>query len=398
MRATTGHATRAFPRWPAQALLGLALLALGCGLPGGRDATLSSRRKTSLEHFGSVSSLLVFDDFRSEAAGTRFEATWAEIDGLWAELDRRVSLEVEDSDISRFNEAGAGEGVAISPLTAELVRKAIELYRFTDGAFDPAVANLVDLWGFSPRFRKKDARKAVYDRPPNPDGSLPLPDPRYVEAFRRLADFSAVVLSGDAESGYRLTKKSGDLVLDGLRYTLKIDLGGIAKGFGADKALEILKRRGYVYGYVNLGMSSLQLLKRDVSEKGARGANLWAVGMSNPEDRSEDYLEIYGKDTGVSTSGTDLHYSLGGRVYSHIIDPTTGEPTTSGIVSVTILGREAAQDDALTTALCVMGREGAEAFMRRKLGASKVAILARGEAGLELITNMADGDYAFAKK
>ncbi|MFA6505769.1 MAG: FAD:protein FMN transferase, partial [Treponemataceae bacterium] len=171
--------------------------------------------------------------------------------------------------------------------------------------------------------------------------------------------------------------------------------GGIAKGYGADRAAEILRKYGYEYGYVNLGLSSLRLLKRNVSDKGALERNMWAIGMPNPDNRTEDFLSIFGKDTGVSTSGTyDLRYSIGGREYSHMIDPKTGEPTRSDIVSVTVLGKNAAYDDALSTALCIMGAEKAKAFIRDRMEGYRVMCLIKNGERLETFTNMKAGDFA----
>jgi len=380
-------------------MLCLALLASGCG-PGGfaGPAALESRRKSSLEHFGTVCSLLLFDDFSAPGAVDRFESTWAEVDALLGSLDAAVSMDIPGSDVARFNGAKEGESIAISPLTAGLITKAKAMYDLTGGAFNPAVANLVDLWGFSPRFRKTGGAAMPYDRPANPDGSLPLPERRYVEAFRRLADFSSVELGQDRAGNFHLTKQARDIVVDGRTYSLRIDLGGIAKGYGADKALEIVRAKGYSYGYINLGMSSLQLLKRNVPDKGAKGRNAWAVSMPDPRDRSENYLDIFGRDTGVSTSGTDLHYTVAGREYSHIIDPATGEPTAGDIASVTILGPDAGYDDALTTALCVMGKAKARAFLDTRMKGYRVVLLSHDGPSLDLVTNMAEKDYALAKR
>jgi FAD:protein FMN transferase len=378
------------------AICALILLA-GCGNASPRQdpARLDSRRKTSFDYFGTVCFASVYDDFSSEAARERFDSTWGEITRMLAELDAAASLAKPDSDISRFNAARGGECVRVSPLTADILQTAKKLFEFTGGAFNPAVENLVDLWGFTPRFRDGKMTCRPYDRPPLADGSLSLPDRRYVEAFRKLSDFSLVTLSGNAEKGFFLTKGASDVVVDGTAYSLKIDLGGIAKGYGAQKAEAILRARGYAYGYVNLGMSSLKLLKRNVSEEGAPSAFMWAVAVSNPDDRTRTWLTVYGKDRGLSTSGTyDVHYLVEGRDYSHIIDPATGEPTQSDVLSVTILGSDAAWDDAISTALCVMGRERAKTFMEEKLKDYRVAMICRsGSGGLELVTNCPAGSY-----
>ena len=372
-------------------------LFFGCDIPLLKKdpKTLDSKRKTSFDYFGTVCFAVVYDDFGSKAAESRFETAWQEIKEMLAGLESSVSVDRPGSDVYRFNEAKNGESVSISPVTAEIMAEAIEMYKVTGGAFNPAVANLVDLWGFSPRFRKDTDKKMPYDRPRNEDGSFALPDRRYIEAFRRLSDFSEVRLGGDKKSGYTLTKTSKDIVIDGIAYPLKIDFGGIAKGYGADKAAAILKKHGYEYGYVNLGLSSMQLLKRNVSDEGAPSGNMWAVSVSNPNDKTKNFLQVFGKNTGVSTSGTyDVRYFVKGREYSHIIDARSGEPTESDIVSVTILGPNGACDDALTTALCVMGEDKARDFMNVSLKDYSVAMIVRKGTGLELVTNIAAGGYS----
>ena len=372
-------------------------LLFGCDIPLLKKdpKNLDSKRKTSFDYFGTVCFAVVYDDFDSKTAAPRFETAWQEIKQMLAGLENSVSVDKPGSDIYRFNEAKCGESVAISPVTAEIVAEAVKMYEFTGGAFNPAVANLVDLWGFSPRFRKNTGKKMPYDRPQNEDGSFALPDKRYIEAFRQLADFSAVKVGGNKDSGYTLTKTAKDIVIEGVTYSLKIDFGGIAKGYGADKAAAILKKRGYEYGYVNLGLSSMQLLKRNVSDEGAPSGNMWAVSVSNPNDKTKNYINVFGKNTGVSTSGTyDVHYFVKGREYSHIIDSRSGEPTASDIVSVTILGPNGAYDDALTTALCVMGKDRALDFMNTSLKDYRVALVVRNGTDLDLVTNIAANGYA----
>lgn len=379
-----------------------AALLIGCGGSWLRKnpAELDSRRKTTFRYFGTVCFASVYDDFTSSAAMNRFDSAWLEITDMLARLDASANLDKPDSDIRRFNEARAGESVQISPMTADIMAEAIKLYDFTGGAFNPAVANLVDLWGFSPRFRNADGRAMPYDRPKREDGSFDIPDKRYIEAFQALSDFSRVKLTGDAQRGYYLKKDAKDIVVDGSPYSLKIDLGGIAKGYGAEKAGAILKAHGYEYGYVNLGMSSMRLLKRNVSDTGAPPGHLWAVNVSNPDNPSSAFLNLFGKDTGVSTSGTyDLRYSIGQRVYSHIIDVATGEPTQSDVMSVTVMGPDAGSADALSTALCVMGSSKASDFMKSSLKDYKVAMIVRATSGeLELLTNIPREGYSLEKK
>jgi thiamine biosynthesis lipoprotein len=139
----------------------------------------------------------------------------------------------------------------------------------------------------------------------------------------------------------------------------------------------------------------MQLLERNVSDSGAPGTHMWAVSVSNPDDSAKLYMSTFAKDIGVSTSGTyDFRYSIGGREYSHIIDPGTGEPTRSEVASVTVLGKDAERADALSTALCTMDKTRARDFMDKTLKGYRVAMVVRGENGFELVTNMAPGDYS----
>jgi len=381
--------------------LGAVLLAGSCAFLGNGKppAEWDSKRKTTFDYFGTVSFAVVYDDFSKPAAAARFESAWAEIKRMMAELEKAVGVDSAGGDIRRFNEARGGERVAVGAATARIAALAIEMHRFTGGAYNPAVAGLVDLWGFSPRFRKKDSVRKPYDRPRNADGGFDPPDPRYIDAFRRLSDFSAVVLDGNETEGYHLVKNTDDIEIDGVVYSLSVDFGGIAKGYGADRAAEMLRSHGYEYGYVNLGLSSLSLLKRPVADKGAPGEHFWGVDMPNPFERSETYLSVFAKDTGLSTSGTyDLSYRIGARDYSHLIDPSTGEPTRSDIVSATVSGIDAARADALATALCVMGSVRAKEFMARLPDGCRTVYLVAAEKGLEPITNMPAGGYLLLAK
>ena len=375
----------------------LALLSLGFAPYGdGEPGELRSRRKVSWDHFGSLSTIVAYDDFASSEASLHFETTWRIVYGMLTELEETLSVAVEGSDIHRFNAAAPGELVPVQPVTAKMVAMAQDMYAFTNGTYNPAVMHLVDLWGFSPRFgsRDYDVEPKPYDRPRNPNRSFDLPDEEYVAAFQQLADFSAVELIGCEDTGYFLVKRLDDVEVRGERYSLAIDLGGLAKGYAAERAAEILQERGYEFGMSDVGSSSLQLLKRPVATEGAPGLYQWGVHVGDPDEPARRYLTIYDQNTGVSTSGTYLErYFLDGKEYSHIIDPAVGRPTTSRVVSATIVGGRASYIDAITTGLAAMPIADAIDFMESYLSEYKVVLLYRCEkdpAELCLATNMDD--------
>ena len=328
----------------------------------------TSMTRVTMEYFSTVSMLQIFDDFADPERVAAFEDTWSEVLRLLERLDGAFSLSKPDSDVSRFNALPAGGSVLVSEDTERLIGLVRGVYDATGGCYDPTVAPLVDLFGFTPRFSSRSYRpSAGYDRE-RVNGALPLPDDETVEALRPLIGFSGVsVYEG------RLYKNTPPILLYGGAYQQSMDLGGIAKGYAVDLVMEFLRERGYAYGYFSCGGSSIGILSRAVSSAGAPGKAQWGVGVQYPRFGSEQQvlLRLFTNDVCLSTSGDYEHfYTQGGVRYSHLIDPAQGRPVNmpvngvqSGVCSATVLGENAAVCDALSTALCVMGPERAVAFM-----------------------------------
>jgi thiamine biosynthesis lipoprotein len=348
---------------------------------GPRSDELTVKRRATMAYFGTFTQIVVFADFSRRGAPQNWENCWNETKALLEDLETKFSSEIPKGDIGRFNALNAGGSVAVAEETAELFRLAREINEMSGGAFNPAVHLLTDLWGFTPRFNLPVQSRPVmpYDRPGGPSSALP--DDRYLNAFTRLADFSRCVLTTDGEGRFVLSKTGSDEFVDGQRYSLKIDFGAIGKGYAAEKVAELLYRYGYRYGMVNIGSSSFRLLERYAEADRAPaenpfGADLWPVNVRSPFDREETYLTAYGKNEGISTSGTyERFYTIDNRRYSHIIDGETGYPSAGEILSATVIGGDAARDDALTTALCVMSAEEGRRFMEAYLEDRQVLLI-----------------------
>ena len=134
---------------------------------------------------------------------------------------------------------------------------------------------------------------------------------------------------------------------------MKIDLGGIAKGYTSSRVMQIFKDCGVTSGLVSLG-GNVQALgtKTDGTD--------WQIAIENP-DKSSDYIGVVSvKDKAVITSGGyERYFEKNGKTYHHILDPKTGYPAESGLKSVTIVSDNGTLADALSTSLFVMGKEDA---------------------------------------
>lgn len=294
-----------------------------------------------------------------------FDALCDEIYQTLDAVESSVSSSVTTSYIYKFNEADAGDEVELDKTAYDILNTAKSVYELTDGYYNPAVWYSVDLYGFTTR--PAGAEKAPYDRDiaEAEDGSryLPLPDEKYVTAFKELAtNFKDMTLT-ERDGKYYATKPEATVEVDGVEYSLKLDLGGIGKGWAVNAVSDILKERGYAYGYFSFGTSSIAVNSFAGSEEGK-----YTIGFTDPRDENifekKTYCAFKISDKNLSTSGDyENYYMIDGTRYCHIIDPTTGSPVQTGIASATVIGGSASEDDALTTALMAMGKERAVEFI-----------------------------------
>lgn len=325
------------------------------------------------DHFGTMTRWVYVREKTQDA-----QAIWDKLTARADEIENSVSTEIEESDISRFNAAAAGERVSIDADTWQMLTVAKEVYEETSGQYNPATGLLVDLWGFSPRHRKANYAPVLpYDRE---DFLEELPAEKYLKAFSSecVLDFSKVELGQD-EQGYYVDKPADAQVeVDGVVYTMQLNLSGIGKGFCADEGTKILQDAGQKYGYYNLGASSMVLL----SDPSHRDTG-WSVSVTSPRDFPDNmsnewprpprpYATLRAHDIVLSTSGDyEQYYELEGTRYCHIVDPNTGypigaDPSQSGsyVVCATVIGGNAAAGDARATALCCMTLDEALSYSR----------------------------------
>lgn len=364
------------------------------------------RTKNTIDYFATVSTLRVFDDFSDPQNMIMFDKFWEELKNIMQQIQNDVSLSVETSDISRFNDLAYGESIMITTHTANMIKISKEAYDLTEGLFDPTIYPLIDLWAFSPRFNLPGYKPEFpYDRIRTSAG-FALPEEKYIEGFTHLVDFGNILLSGNEESGYRLTKNIRPVIIDGITYQAKLDLGGIAKGYAVDIAMAMLENYGYNYGYFSSGRSSIGL-RKSASKKSVENETFrYELEVRKPRKGNTEantFMSVAIKDLCVSSSGDyDHNYEIDGIIYTHIIDAYTGYPMNSillgpqkGIATVTVFGESAAMCDAISTAICLMDIGEALAYVNSdRFNDNIIIVLYNSEKDYyEVLTNLDSDTY-----
>jgi thiamine biosynthesis lipoprotein len=255
-----------------------------------------------------------------------------EIDARLVELNRQMSNYQPDSELSRFNRAPAGVPFKVSPEFARVVRFALEISRRTDGAFDPTLGPLIDLWGFGAQGRPKQ-----------------LPPDTAVAAARQLTGWHHLAVT-----------PADELVKDLPGLTL--DLGAVAKGFGSDEIVALLRRRHIADAYVAIAGEVRVTGRNPFGGK-------WRIGIAAPLDewRDSDPMAAAAllENQSLSTSGDYQNFFRDpqGRRLCHIIDPRTARPIQHMLGGVSVVASDSITADALGTALFVLGPDAGIRFI-----------------------------------
>lgn len=237
-------------------------------------------------------------------------------------LDALLSTGSASSEVSQLNRAGGG---AVSEDTARLLSASLDFYRSTGGLFDCTIYPLMELWGFSTR-------------------DYHVPAPAELAEKLPLADFSRVRFDGQTVH---------------LAEGQALDFGGIAKGYAAQRVCEIFQSCGVDSGNISLG-GNVQVLgtKPDGTD--------WRIGIQDPGGVQGTILAVLPvQDRALVTSGGyERYFEEDGKTYIHILDPRTGCPAETDLLSVTIVSSDGMLADALSTALFIMGSQAAADYWR----------------------------------
>jgi len=257
-----------------------------------------------------------------ERANRAIEDGFAAVD----EVDRLLSSHRPDSELNAINAAAGDRAIAVSPWTYECIAVGIDVGKRSDGAFDITCRPILDLWGF---VRKQ------YRLPTQSEIQTVLPLVNYQIVISLINDMTMHVFSAVPTDRKRFRV--------GLpRKGMKLDVGGIGKGFAVDKAVEALQQVGAGSGLVRAG-----------GDLRGFGPQKWKVGIAHPSHPRQPAIEFEIQDEAVSTAGDyENFFKIKGRRYSHIIDPRTGWPVRH-CRSLSVRAPACALSDAWSTALFV---------------------------------------------
>lgn len=238
-------------------------------------------------------------------------------------IDAKMSYYNPQSQLSLLNNKGFIEAVEVDKELFCLIQRAIEFNEITEGAFDCTVAPVLELW------RKASA-----------DNFIPTEE-QLTDAKSRTGS-DKLILDAD-NSTIRFT-------VEGVR----IDLGGIAKGFAIDKAIDAMRNAGAIGGLVDAG-GDIRCFGK------AKNGDKWVIGLQNPDIENpvspKMLMRLELADSAITTSGDYYRFVVvGGEKQSHILNPSEGKPSR-GLSSVSIIAADATTADALSTAVTVLGAD-----------------------------------------
>lgn len=275
---------------------------------------------------------------------------WREqIDAELRRVNDQMSTYLESSELSRFNRSESTDWFEVSPETAMVVAKSLEIFELSGGAFEVTIAPLVNAWSFGPGKRN-----------PSP------PDDATIASSLENVGSSDVSVQNDPPALRKSNPK------------LTIDLSAIAKGHGVDRVVAVLNRLGAKNVFVEIG--------GEVRVTGGKADKPWTVGIQMPDVAGDVVAVAYPiAEKSIATSGDYRNFfEHEGVKYSHTIDPRTGRPLQHDLASVSVVADDCMTADGWATALNVLGAdEGLE--LATKLGLDTLMISRTADGGYKAV-------------
>lgn len=304
------------------------------------DSSSASKTRTEVA-LGTVCTITLFNTYNGAVNEESYDGLLDELFERLDSIEHIFSKNIDDSELSLINgSASTGSNpVKVSDEMLFVLEKALFYAEKTDGALNPALGALVELWGIGTTGERVPTQEEI-------DSVLPL------------CDYHDIVI--DKTSKTVFLKKAG----------MKLDLGAVVKGYAADELAKTIREYGIASALIDLG--------GNIYAVGSRNSSSWRIGVKNPFDTSKVVIRVDGIDFSVVTSGVyERYFEADGKRYHHILDSKTGYPSESGLVSTTIITcypeHSSLDADSLSTAVFVLGAEKGIALLD-ELGLNGIVI------------------------
>ncbi len=270
------------------------------------------------------------------ALGTTYSITYfshqnksyqQKIDSVFAEINQSLSTYIPNSDISKINKGDTT--VVVDNMFRDVFVLSKEIYKQTDGFFDPTVGTLVNAWGFGPeKMQEMDSTK--------------------IDSLLNYVGLDKISISADN----RIKKTTPEIYLD---------FNAIAKGYAVDKLAEMLTKEGVENYLIEVGG---ELVAKGINKETDKN---WMVGIDNPNQDEKVFAAVINlKDKAMASSGNYRKFWIDektGEKFVHTINPKTGYPKKSNVLATTVVASTCAAADAYATAFMVMELEETKVFL-----------------------------------
>ena len=278
----------------------------------------------------------------------------------------RSAIETLTSGVVAINEQAGIEPVSVRADLLDVLEKALHYAALSDGAFDPTVGPLVQLWGIGTDHER-------------------IPGDEEIERALELVNWRDVAI--DRAAGTAFLRRSG----------MALDLGAIAKGYAGDEAARIARAAKVKRAVFDLGGNIVTLGWRE--ERTGKEARPWRIGIQNPLGGRGTYIGVVTvHDTSVVTSGVyERYFEAGEKRYHHLLSTANGYPVENGLLSVTIVTASSTDADALSTTVFTLGYERGKALIGSLPGVEAIFIFndqsVRITGGLAGIFTLTDNEF-----
>lgn len=276
-------------------------------------------------------------DITYRVFGEKAESAVAEAKSVLSTLEYKLSRFMPDSEVSKLNLFSGKGHVKISCETYEVLSFALLLSEISQGLFDITVAPLIDLWDYKHSFH--------------------VPEVTRIQSVLPQVNFHDLLLNSQDKTA--CLRNEGQ----------SIDLGGIAKGYASDRFIKTLKEHGVSSAFINIGGNVSTLRNKP-------DGSPWSVGIRHPRQNGCLLGAVKVTSKAVVTSGDYERYftDMSGKRWHHILNPTTGFPANSGLISATVIDDSAMTADALSTAIFIAGFDKGLEYLMQFPGAEAILV------------------------